>query len=357
LRRSGAGRERWRASPPATAPTGRKSTPAAIICIDVAILEEIRGLPGVVAASGTTQVPLGGRSAFVMQREEDRGREDHRVPIHYRAILPDYFRTLGIPLLSGRAFGPGDRGEAPPVAIVNHEAARRHWPDGEAVGRRVRVAYGERPWREVVGVVGDVRHAGPGQPPLPEIYVPFAQEPWGFLRVVVRAPGGAERHAERLRRQVWELDPFQPVDSVVGLREMLRGRLAEPRFRTFLSSSFAAMALLLVVVGLYGLVAAVVEARRREIGLRVALGAEQGEIVGWIVRTHLALVAGGVLLGALAALATGRWLGSLLHGVTPGDPTTHVAASLFLVVLGSIAAWLPARRAARADPMTPLRED
>lgn len=276
-----------------------------------------------------------------------------------RAVSTGYFETAGIDLLSGRRFDGRDGPEGPPVAVVDRETARRVWPGEDPVGRRITLM-GQS--REVVGVVGAVRQFRLDRPPDATLYLPVTQAPtwlWRDSTILVRTDGPAEPAAPTLvpavRSAVGAVDSEVAVDSVRPMTRVLGATLVAVRFRTALLGLFAALALLLGAVGLYGVVAYAIAGRSREIGLRMALGAQRRRVLALVMRQGLGPALAGTAVGLAGALAVGQALAGLLYGVEAWDPATFLAASGVLLVTAAFACYLPARRALRIDPAQTLR--
>ena len=276
------------------------------------------------------------------------------------AVSDDYFKALAIPLLRGRFFDARDRDGEARVAIVSDIVARRCWPGVDPIGRRLSMD-SNRPdrWLTVVGIVADVKQSSLSADPQPMIYVPYQQEWRGFflanMAFLVRVTGSRDVAADEMRHTVHAIDPDLPATNVAMLDQLLSRSVAEPRFRTSLLVTFAALAMALACVGIAGLVAYDVARRTREIGIRLALGAQPTDVVAMVMRRSVALVAAGVLVGLPGTLAVGQLLSTFLYGVTPGDPTTLAAVSVCLIAAGVIAAFVPARRATRIQPVIALR--
>lgn len=330
------------------------------------LLERVRALPGVAAVSTTSGAPASGVPTTFSFAVEGRatanpsGRED---PVPLRAVMPDYFRTLGIPLIYGRTIEPTDREDSPPVVLFNEALAKRFWT-GNAVGRRISFVGPGGPWYEVVGVVGDTRDDSLEQPAPPAVYVPYAQrrEQWAWLTwqtLVVRAQPGFEPTdlVPSIRAALSEVDPSLPLQSVRTVNELYAENTARRRFAMQLTGGFAALSLLLGALGIYAVVAYSVAQRRREIGIRLALGAPPRAVARQIVRAALRLAALGAVLGTLSALGLTRFLETLLFGVEPTDVATFVAMLVLLLAIAALASWIPARRAMRVDPMKALRTE
>lgn len=286
------------------------------------------------------------------------GREDAQ-PL--RVVAGDYFRVMGIPVRRGRAFSPTDRGDAPPVVIVNEALARLLWPDVDPVSSRVSFVGPTGPWLQVVGVVGDTRSNAADVVPAPAIYMPFAQKRWPWMTwmtLVMRTDdaGNAATLGGALRGLVRQLDTRLPVQRVSTVPDLYRESVARRRFATVLTGVFAALALILGVVGMYGVMSYGVVQRRREFGIRLALGARASQVTGVVVREALALAGVALIVGVAASLGLTRVLSGLLYEVSPRDPVTLAAVCLLVAVVAMSAAWIPARRATRIDPATTIRD-
>jgi predicted permease len=271
-----------------------------------------------------------------------------------------YFETMGIPLLAGRDFTARDTAEAPKVAIVSERVVRECFPGGpgEALGRRVRLSDpGE--WLTVVGVVADIRQRGLDRDVQPMIYVPFQQDRGGFVRFVsfVARTATPASVVEGIRAEIRRAAPDLPIESTVTMEEAVAASVAQPRFRTLLVALFAMTATLVATCGLYGLMAYAVSQRRREIGVRMALGADRRDVLRLVLMRALRTVSGGVIVGLAGAAGVTRVLQTFLFGVTPTDPIVFTIVSLLLMAVGLIAAWLPARRATLIDPGAALRAE
>ena len=327
---------------------------------EASVVERVRAIPGVEAAGATTALPLSGWWDIVEYRVA--GREaplpGHQPSADNRRADDGYFRAMGIRLVQGRTFTQGDREGTEPVAIVNATLARRHWAGREAVGAFLELGTRARRRVRIVGVIEDVRHFGPADEIHPEIYLPFAQVPSPLIGLAVRSRGGdAAVLAAAVRHAVWNVDAEQPVSYVMTTGEMARDVLAPSRVSAILVSLFALIALALAAVGTYGLLASTVSHRTREIGLRMALGADRRGMVAMVFREAMKPVALGMMGGLIAALALTRLLERLLYGLSPFDPLTFGAMSLAVLIAAAIAAALPARRAASVDPIVALRQE
>jgi predicted permease len=347
-------------------PDAAYPTPAERERFVATLTERFDGLPGVTAAGAVFGMPLTGFgytiSGFELDGRELSLEEKDRLAVSVRVVTPRLFDALGMDVLRGRAFTAADREGAPPVIVVNATAARMLWPTHEALGRRFTIGTrlgqgGERVGGEVVGVVADVRERGPAGTVRPTLFVPHAQKPVGFLGVALRTTGDPAGLAAPARRVLAELDPAMPMFRVRTLDELASAAVAQPRLYAVLLSLFAGTAVLLAVVGVYGVMSFNVARRTRDIGLRMALGATPGEVLRLVLHEGAAVTAAGVASGLLAALAVTRLLRRLLYGVDPADPLTLVAVAVLLGVVGLVACLLPARRATLVDPLVALRSE
>ncbi len=317
----------------------------------------LTGQPGVVSTASTLTFPLDGHRRFNVSFliEGQPPAEDGAQPLgDLRSASPEYFPTLGIPLVTGRLFTPSDGPKSPQVAIVNQTLARRYFPTETAVGKRISADTGET-WITIVGVVGDVRHYGLQSEPTDEVYLPFAQLPIRESTFLVRTTADPAAMARRIGEEVLSIDPGQPIANVQTLEEVRGEALANPRLTTTLVLLFALLALCITAAGLGGVVAFSVSQRTQEIGVRMALGAGRGEVLGMVLREGLRLVGLGLVLGALAAVLLGRLITGLLYHVETTDPITFVGMGLVLVLIAAVACLVPARRAATVDPLVALR--
>ncbi|MGE0554942.1 MAG: ADOP family duplicated permease [Gemmatimonadales bacterium] len=328
------------------------------------LLDRIDRMPGVERAGSTSEAPAGGAPmtfSFAIEGREAPNPTGRLDPVPLEAVSVGYLETLGIPIVAGRAFAASDREDAPPVALVNQTLARTLWPDGDAVGSRIQFNP-SAPWLEVVGVVGDARMRGADQPPGPIVYVATAQRTWDWLswqNLVLRVADGVTPGslAGALRSAVRELDPELPVSEVRTMDDLYRASTARQTFATILLGTFAVAALALGLIGLYGVLAGSVAARRRELAVRMSLGASREAVLRLVLREALVLTGLGLLVGSGVALALTRMLGALLYGVSPLDPLTFLLVAALVTVASVAAALLPARRASRVDPMVAIRAD
>lgn len=327
------------------------------------LLERVRTLPGVESAGLASTTPLSGRApAMSVERVEGYEPPDRRGrPFgDFTLVTPGYFGTMGIPLLQGRDVGEADTALARPVVVVNEAFARRYWPGQEVLGRRIFQHSSGTPLEtEVVGVVRTTKHRRLTDDARPAMYFPVAQKPdqARALTLAVRTGLDPTVMAARLREVVKALDPQVPVFSVRTMEQQRDGSLALERMAATLLLAFGGLALLLAALGIYGVLAYSVGRRTREIGVRMALGARVTDVLTLVLRQGLSLVGIGLGVGLLAALGATRWLGSFLFGVSPLDPLTLGLGVLLLALVALAACWLPARRAARVNPIVALRQD
>ena len=315
-------------------------------------LERIRATPGVVGAAAIYPLPFSGK-----QEGTDIGAEGSSVdlPTHYRMATPGYFETLRTPLIRGRDFGGNDTDTSPLVVIVNETLAQRLWPGQDPIGRRVQL---KDHLREVVGVVGDGRHLRPDLPSGAEVYVPRSQVlGYGTMFVAVRTTMPPQRLAPSVQGAIWEVDRNQPIAELTTMDDRLGGYLAVRRIYALTLGLFASLALALAMLGVYGVMSYWVSQRRREIGVRMALGARRREIVAMVLRRGLRVSLVGLVLGVGGSLATTRALSPLLYGVNPADARLLAAASALLGLVALAGCYIPARRATRVDPLTVLRSE
>jgi predicted permease len=327
-------------------------------------LEAVRQVPGVTTASFTTQLPLSGDDAsleiYGVQLER-RPNTPETIDAYRYAVEPGYFETMGIPLRRGRLFDSGDIAGAPvrPV-LISESFARRAFPGQDPIGQRLRIGGRvDRPWDVIVGVVGDVKQVSLAAPQLEAVYVTAAQWLWadGTRWLTVRARGDVATLAPAIRMAIWSVDKDQPIVRVAMMDTLLAATAAERRFALTLFEAFGIVALLLAAIGIYGVLSGSVSERTREIGVRLALGAQRRDVLALILRQGAPLTLSGVGLGLLAAWAVTRALTKLLYAVSATDPWIFGAVTLLFSLVALIACYLPARRATRVDPMAALRHE
>jgi putative ABC transport system permease protein len=324
-------------------------------------IERIAALPGVESVGGITTLPLSGsnmRTSFTVESRPPvpPGQE----PLsHLRSVTPGYFRTLHIPILRGEGFTENYRKNSPGRIIINETMANRFWPGEDPIGQRMSIGMGvddDDPTKwEIVGIVGDVRHAALDVEPLPEMYVPHSQQSWPFLTLVVRSSTDPMSLAGPVRNAILAIDKDQPVSSIKPMESMVSASVARPRFYLLLLAIFAALALVLAAVGIYGVLSYSVTQRMHEIGIRLALGAKPSDVIKLIVGQGMTLALIGVAIGLIAAFGLTRLMTSLLYGVSATDPWIFAVLALLLAGVALLASYVPARRATRVDPMIALR--
>ncbi len=323
-------------------------------------LEGIRSLSGVRSAGFVNVLPFstydrGTRLVVQGAPSPPPGREPD---VAFRVASPGYLETLRVPILEGRGFDARDHDAAAPVALVNRALASRFLGAQPAVGRHVRLGGSdESPWLTIVGVVGNVHHSQLTDAPAPEVYVPLAQSPAPMMMLAVRGDGGPEELARTVRAEILRLDPEQPVYHVKTMQRLVADSLLTRSTSAAFMTLFAALALLLAAVGIYGVVAYSVTQQTREFGLRIALGAGPRDLLSLVLRHGFVLVAAGVAMGMLAALAASRLMAVALYGIAPSDPQTYASAAILLAATGLFACGLPAWRASRVQPLAALREE
>lgn len=320
-------------------------------------MERLKAQPGVDGVAAALPLPLQGGGlnfAFKIEGHEDEGFGGD-LTANYTAATGDYFRVMGVPLVSGRWLSDEDGAATPKVCVVSATFARRFFPGADPIGRRLVFGFTRSVSREIVGIVGDVRRDGLGVPPRPEMYVPFSQDPWWASYIAVRASGDPARLAGVLRAEIRALDPSLPVEGVEPMTQAVYESVAQPRFRTTLLGLFGLTAFLLAAIGISGVLSYNVARRTREMGIRIALGATRPDILRIVLSEGLALTALGLAFGLAGALVLTQSLSSVLFEVRPIDPATYLAVMALLLVSGLGASWIPARRATRVDPLVALR--
>ena len=324
------------------------------------LVERVEAQPGVIAASGVLIRPLEGTVGWDLDYAiEGQSLDEARKNAisNYEAVTPDYFRTFRIPLKAGRGFEAQDRAGNPRVVIISQSMAERFFgsPAG-AIGKRLKLdpADPEEPWLSIIGVAGDVRYRELQTSRL-DLYIPHAQSTPGLNHFAVRTTMDPAQALALVRREVAALDPNQAVSRVASMDELAAAQLARPRFNAVLLNWLAALAMLLAALGIFGVMTYAVAQRTNELGLRIALGAQPGNIMTLVLRQGMKLASLGVCLGLIGAVSITRWLASLLYGVSATDPLTFVLITSLPMIVAALACWIPARRATRVDPMVALR--
>jgi putative ABC transport system permease protein len=321
------------------------------------LLDRLRTVPGVIDAAASERTP-GSTSDWAMEITVEDNEEINkaRTSAEAHVATPNYFNTIGVPVLQGREFIGAYRSDRPLELIVSESFARRYWPNQDPIGKRFRPDT-NNPVGTVIGVVGDVSNVDPQQEALPAFYFPYGYISMPGLVVVVRTAGQPEDFAKALREQVSQIDPDQPVYNVRTMNEIVASATAQQRFQAVLLSLFGMVALLLVAVGVYGIVAHVIRQRTREIGVMMALGANTREILKTVIGQGMRNVLFGLILGLVGSFVLTRWLSSSIFGLTPNDPLTFITVALLLIVVSLLACYLPARRATKVDPSAVLRSE
>jgi putative ABC transport system permease protein len=345
-----------------TVAPSRMPRPPQVLAFQQRLEERVRGLPGVQSAALTSELPMGtllNLTGDVALEGQVLGPNEAPPSTGWRMVSPDYFKTLEIPLLQGRPFTAADDEHAPGVVIVDEALARRLWPGQSPLNKRLRLIARtpeQSDWRMVVGVVGHVRQLGLAEAGGDQLYVPLAQYPNRLATLVLRPAGSPEALASGLRAAFASLDHDLPVE-IRTIDQVIDDSLSRQRFNTFLFTFFGLIALTLTVIGVYGVMAYSVAQRTRDVGIRMALGARKEDVLRLIVGQGARLTSVGLLLGLFAAWGMSRLMLTLLYGVGASDAITFVSVPLMLGLLGLLASYLPARRAARVDPLVALRDE
>jgi putative ABC transport system permease protein len=325
--------------------------------------QQVERLPGVRSVGATRLLPLTGTigdwSITLEGRVTARGENPNG---DWQVVTPGYFETMGMKLVRGRTITDADREDAPIVAVVNESMAKRYWA-GDPIGKRFHIGSNAQPWITVVGVIAPVHHNAVVETPRDEMYVPHAQwaaaganTPRG-LTFVARTTGDALALVPFIRQTVRSFDPNLPLSDVRTLQRVVDNSLSQPRFTTLLLGFFAALALALAMIGIYGVISLLVTRRRQEVGIRMALGATSRSILQMVVKRGMTLAAVGVIIGLVGAVWVTRALTSLLYGIGRFDPVTFATAPLILAAVALVACAIPAMRAAAMDPVSALREE
>ena len=320
-------------------------------------LERMNALPGAQEAAVAVPLPLSDsyiNLAFEIEGRPPRAKSESPTA-DFVAISPNYFHVLQVPLLRGREFRGADSESGPKVCVISSSVAQQLFPNDSALGQRILIGYPTNSSREIVGIVGDVKDSDLSARQTAQIYVPFVQNPLWAADIAVRARGNPSSLGGALREQIRAIDSALPVAEVKPMEEAIGSSIAQPRFRTALLSLFGAAALLLAAIGIYGVLAYTVTQQTREIGIRMALGANPGRVLRLVLARGLRLAGAGTVIGVLAALLLTRLLGSLLFDVSATDPLTFAAVAGLLLAVALLACYVPARRAMRVDPMVALR--
>jgi putative ABC transport system permease protein len=325
------------------------------------LLERLRVTPGIQAVGAVYPLPLSGMEEdlwFDIEGRPPLARGEHR-SAGPRGVSPGYFKAQGIQLLKGRDFAESDGGDTRPVVVINEAAARRYWPNQDPIGRRISFDSrdGQPVWSEIVGVVRSVRHMALSEEPRSEIYIPFTQHPLAFMTLVARTDGAPLNFVAAIRSQVQAVDKDQPISDARTMEERLAGTVSQRRLNLILLGIFAGLALSLAAIGIYGVMSYMVTQRGHEIGVRMALGAQRGDVLRLVIRQGMTLTLTGVSVGLIAAFGLTRLLSNLLFDLSATDPLTFFVTALLLGLVALAACYLPARRATKVDPIVALRCD
>ena len=322
-----------------------------------AVLQRVERVPGVESAAVVTDTPLSGNDdtlGFSIEGRPDPG-PNQKFDVRTNVVGPGYLSTLGIPLLKGRDFTASDTQATPLIALINLAMARKFWPNQDPIGARI--SSDGKNWASIQGVVGDVRQDGLRAEPVPEVYISYLQDPfaWPYLTMLVRTATDPIKLVGSVQSAIWSVEKDLPIASVKTLEQIRFHSIAQPRLTALLLGVFAALALILASVGIYGVMAYSVTQRTHEMGLRMALGADVSDVLTLVVGQGMLLAMAGVALGLAGAFALTRVLERFLWGVRPTDPFTFTAVALLLAAVAMLASYIPARRATRVDPLVALR--
>jgi putative ABC transport system permease protein len=322
------------------------------------LLDNLDALPDITAAGMVQTLPM--RGGYVLSfaiQGRPAAAPGQESSANHRVISPDYFQAVGIPLLRGRTFTSRDAEKAPMVAVVDEAFVRRHFPTEDPIGRGLDIGNGTDGFYEIVGVVGNVHYGGLDENPNPTMYVPYKQDVFSSMWIVARTEGDPASRGAVVRQTVRDLDSTLPAYSMSPLATIVNESVAQRRFSMLLLGLFALIALFLAAVGLYGVVSYTVSQRTQEIGVRMAIGAQRGDVLRMIVGGGMKLTLVGIAMGLAGALALARLVATMLFDVTPFDPTSYAATAIVLLAVASLACYIPARRAMRVDPITALRQE
>jgi putative ABC transport system permease protein len=340
-------------------PHSRYDKDVQLAAFETQLLERIRALSGVVSAGAVNSLPVAGFQGASMVSIEGRPAAKSMsagMMVGQRVVSPNYFAAMRTPFVAGRDFTPRDAQGSTRVAIVNQALATRYFPGDDPIGKRIKLDGGGEQWQTVVGITASVRHSGLGADADPELFSPYLQGPWEVMAFVVRTRGNPEDLGAAVRSQLWAIDKEQPISRMSTMDKILADSLAGRRLNLVLLGSFAGVALLLALIGIYGVISYAVVQRTGEIAIRMALGAQRSSVWKLVLRQGAALSAAGIVIGILASLGLTRLMSTMLFHVRPMDPVTLASVAAVVLATATLASFLPARRATRIDPMQALRD-
>lgn len=325
------------------------------------LLDLITNIPEVKSAGAVSNLPMAsdvGDRGFRIEGRPEPGPDEVQV-LDFSRATPDYFSSMGVPLIAGRFFSPGDTETSPLVVIVNRLTAERYWPDSDPIGARIELGESneETVWRTIVGVVGDVRQLGLDVPTAPQVYLPHAQHASPSMALAIRTTGDPLNLVESVRASVAVVDSAQPIAKIRTMEQVVAEAGAPRRLTILLLATFALVAVALAAVGIYGMIFYWASQRRQEFGLRMALGAESHQIISLVMRQGLAIVAAGLIVGMIGAILVARLAGGLLFEIDPSDPMVLLGVTALVAVVSALSCWWPAHRAIQAEPMNLLRSE
>ena len=325
------------------------------------LLDRVRALPGVTNAGVASSAPPDwndNSTRFILEGEAQPQRGDPAHQERHRVVSDGYFAAMGMRVIRGRDFTRHDIATTPSVTIVSDAFAKKYWPGQDPIGKRISVLASSMVFSTVVGVVNDARHnPNVGRAPLaPVKYTPLTQVPWNTMTLVVRTAGEPPTFAAGVQRVIGSIDPALAPGNVMSLERMQSSGLAPQRITAAMLSIFAGIAMLLAMIGIYGVMSYTVSQRTQEIGIRMALGAQPGDVVRRVLRQGMVLSVLGIAIGSVASMVLTRSMGTVLHEVSPKDPLTFTAVAVILAAVALLGSWLPARRAASVDPVVALRD-
>jgi putative ABC transport system permease protein len=333
--------------------------PASQAQVVAGILQRLQTMPQVVSASSISILPMAGVNSGTWYYRADLPEppRENRPGGDISIVMPDYFRSMGIPILVGRDFGSQDRLGGTHVGVLNRTAAQMHFGAENPLGKRLTVSWNNAGQVEIIGVVADIRHRNPQSKLEPCLFLLNTQLPFPLASLVVRTSTDPQALVPAIKSAIHEVDPDQGVSTIETMEERVANAGAQTRLQAWLLTGFSMSALVLACIGIYGVISYTVTERTREIGVRVALGADRLRIFGQILRESVTLTAAGVALGLLVSLALTRYLEKLLFGVKPTDPAVYASVAILMLTVGAAASYVPSRRAASVDPLVALRDE